>query len=76
MWQLKMTNAAREWVDAGSYETVTAAARRIREIEGRETGGIFLSMFIEIDFGSDEEAFGHLEHTGKRALYVVKRRVN
>jgi hypothetical protein len=60
MWQLMMTNAAKEWVEAGNFETVTAAARRIREIEGRATGGIFLRMLVEIDFGSDDEAFGHL----------------
>lgn len=47
MWKLMMTNPAKEWVEAGSFETVTAAARRIREIEGRATGGIFLSMLIE-----------------------------
>jgi len=76
MWQLMMTNAAREWVPDGNFETVTAAARRIRELEGRATGGIFLSMHVEIDFGSDDEAFGHLECTGKRALYVIKRRTN
>ena len=33
MWQLKTTNAAREWTDAGSFENVTARARRIRELE-------------------------------------------
>ncbi|WP_158920947.1 hypothetical protein [Acidisphaera sp. S103] len=71
-----MTNAAKEWTEAGSFDTVTAAARRIREIEGRAEGGIFLSIYVEIDFGSDDEAFGHLEYTGKRALYVIKRRMN
>jgi hypothetical protein len=76
MWQLMMTNAAKEWVDAGNFETVQAAARRIREIEDYPGGGLFLEMHIEFDSGSDEESFGHLEHTGKRALYVVKRRMN
>lgn len=32
MWQLMMTNAAKEWVDV--FETVTDAARRICAIEG------------------------------------------
>ena len=76
MWRLMMTNAAKEWVEAGSFETVTAAARRIREIEGRATGGIFLRMLVEIDYGSDDEAFGHLEHKGRAASYVIKRRMN
>jgi hypothetical protein len=76
MWQLMMTNAAREWVEAGSFDTVTAAARQIRENEGRASGGIFLSVHMEIDFGTDEEAFGHLEYTGQHALCVIKRRMN
>jgi hypothetical protein len=44
-----MTNAAKEWVEAGNFETATAAARRICEIEGRAAGGIFLEMLDEID---------------------------
>ncbi|KAA5609574.1 hypothetical protein [Rhodovastum atsumiense] len=70
-----MTNAACEWVEAGTFESVTAAARRIREIEGI-SGNLFLQMLIEPDFGTDAEAFAHLEYTGKQALYVIKRRVN
>jgi hypothetical protein len=38
MWQLHMTNEAREWGLAGSCETVTAAVRRILDIE-RAGGG-------------------------------------
>jgi hypothetical protein len=75
MWQLMMTNTAREWVFAGSFESVTAAARRIREMEGSATGGIFLRMLVEIDYGSDDEAFGHLEYKGQHTAYVIKRRM-
>ena len=28
MWRLMMTNAAKEWIEAGGFETLTAAARR------------------------------------------------
>ena len=73
MWQLKMTNAAKEWVEVGTFDTVTAAARRIREIEGRPSGGIFLEMYVEIDAGTDEEAFSVLQYTGQRALYGIRR---
>jgi hypothetical protein len=76
MRQLKMTNAAKEWIDVGTFDTVTDAARRIREIEGRASGGIFLEMHVEIDFGTDDEAFSVLHHTGMRALYGIRRRVN
>jgi len=76
MWQLMTTNAAKEWVEAGSFETVTAAARRIRELEDYPVTGVFLEMHVDTVHGNDEEAFGHLEHKGRRALYVVKRRAN
>jgi hypothetical protein len=33
-------------------------------------------MLVEIDYGNDDEAFGHLEHRGQRGLYVIKRRVS
>jgi hypothetical protein len=76
MWKLKMTNGAKEWVEVGDFDTVTAAARRIREFEGRSDGGIFLEMHVEIDCGTDEEAFSVLHHTGRRALYGIRRRLN
>jgi len=75
MWQLMMTNRAREWVEVGRFETVTDAARRIRDLEGNTLTGVFLRMYIDTEFGTDAEAFGHLEHKGRRALYVIKRRV-
>jgi SAM-dependent MidA family methyltransferase len=68
----KKTNAAKEWVDVATFESFTAAARRIREIEGHPSGGIFL----EIDFGNDEEAFSVPHHSGRRALYGIRRRVH
>ena len=76
MWQLCTINADREWIAVGSFDTVTAAARRIREIEGRSSDGIFLEMHVEIDCGTDEEAFSVLHHTGRKALYGLRRRAN
>lgn len=76
MWQLKMTNSAREWVEVDRFETVTAAARRIREIEGYPTTGVFFEMHVETEFGTDAEAFSVLHHTGRRALYGLRRRLN
>jgi hypothetical protein len=76
MWKLMMTNAAKEWVPDGDFETVTAAAGRILEIEDYPVTGVFLQMYVDTVHGSDEESFGHLEHKGRRALYVVKRRTN
>jgi hypothetical protein len=74
MWQLSMTNAAKEWIPVGTFDSVTAAARRIREIEDRPSCGIFLEMFV--NFGTDEDAFSVLHHTGRKALYGIRRRAN
>jgi hypothetical protein len=74
MWQLIMTNAAKEWVDVGNFETVTAAAGRIRELEGYPVTGVFFTVYVDTVHGTDEEAFEHLHHDGRLALYGVKRR--
>ena len=78
MWQLKMTKPDSTWIDIDSFETLAAAAKRIIEIEGYPVPGLFLELYVDIFDGSDTEtfAFGHLEHTGRKAAYVVKRRVN
>jgi hypothetical protein len=76
MWQLKMTNAVREWTDVGSFETMTEAARRIRELEGYPVTGIFLEMHVDTELGTDQEAFSVLHHTGRRALYGIRRRAH
>jgi hypothetical protein len=41
------------------------AARRIIEIEDYPVLYIFLEMHVSTTAASDEEAFGHLEHTGR-----------
>jgi hypothetical protein len=76
MWQLSMTNAAKEWTTVGSFKTVTAAARRIREIEGYPNAGVFLELHIDTELGTDLEAFSVLHHTGRKALYSIRRRRN
>jgi hypothetical protein len=76
MWQLHMTNSRNEWVHDGDFETVTAAARRIREIEAYPVTSLFFEIQVDTAHGSDEDSFGHLEHNGRRAAYVVKRRMN
>jgi hypothetical protein len=77
MWHLKMAERGGEWVTIGSYETVASATRKLIELEGYTSYGVFFDIYIEIGPGahSETEAFGHLEHTGKntRRRYVVKR---
>ena len=74
MWLLMMKPPTTDWHEDGKFENLSAAARRIREIEGRPMNGVFLQAFAEIDFGTDDEFLGHLEYTGQQALYVIKRR--
>ncbi|TWB09329.1 hypothetical protein FBZ89_14213 [Nitrospirillum amazonense] len=76
MWQLSTTNAAREWVEIGRFDTVTAAARRIRELEEYPTAGVFFELYVDTELGTDDDAFSVLHHTGKRGLYGIRRRVN
>jgi len=75
MWKLMATNATREWVQDGVFETLKQAAMRIQQLEDYLTGGVFFQVHVETEFGTDEEALGHLEPTGRRALYVVKRQI-
>ena len=64
-----------DWVQEGTFETLRAAAGRIAEIEAYPVKGLFFDIHVELEFGTDEEALGHLEHKGKQAAYAVKRRV-
>jgi hypothetical protein len=74
MWQLRMTNATKEWTEVGTFETVTAAARRITELEDNHRAGLFLEFYVDTtEIGTDEEAFRVLHYTGRRALYGIKR---
>ena len=75
MWQLAMkTPADTDWMPVGTFGTVTEAARRIVELEGMPKNGVFLEFNVETnECGTDEEAFRVFHHTGKRALYGIKR---
>jgi len=75
MWHLKMCERGGDWVTVGSFESVAAAARKILELEASPAYGVFFQIYIETGLGarSEHESLGHLEHSGKRYLYVVKR---
>jgi len=49
-----MTNAAKEWIDLGTFDTVTAAARRIRELQSYPMTGVFFETHVDTVFGTDE----------------------
>ena len=76
MWHLHMTNNRNEWVHDGDFETVTAAARRIRETEAYPVTGLFFEIQVDTAHDSDKDSFGHREPIGRRAAYVVKSRMN
>jgi len=73
MWHLKMTNDRDDWVTVGSFENVTAAARRIIELEGYPVSAIFFELLTGAETGNELEAFPLLEYTGRKRRYVVKR---
>ena len=75
MWQLAMKMPAdKDWSPVGIFASVTEAARRIVELEGVPTNGLFLEFYVETnEFGTDDEAFRVFHYTGKRALYGINR---
>jgi hypothetical protein len=80
MWELHMARRGGSWRKIGEFESVTAAASQIIEIEGDPLGScIFFRILIETLSGADERAaFNYLEHTGRNtdSSYVVKRRMH
>jgi hypothetical protein len=80
MWELNMARRGQSWRRIGEFESVTAAASRIVEIEERQPGsGVFFRIYIEtLSEAYEREAFNQLEHTGRNTgnCYVVKRRMH
>jgi hypothetical protein len=76
MWQLSLTNAAKEWSSVATFGTVTATARRIREIEGYSNTGAFPELHVDAGLGTGREAFSVPRHAGRKALYRICRRRN
>jgi hypothetical protein len=65
---------ANEWTAAGTFETLAGAAGRIRELEEYPTDGVFLDFHVLTDpADTDDQALSVFHHTGKRALYGIRR---
>jgi hypothetical protein len=49
-----MTNAAKEWIEVGNFDSVTVASRCICEIEDRDGDayGLFLEFYVETGSGA------------------------
>ncbi len=73
MWRLEFMKADKKMVEAGRFDSVTAAAGRIRELEEYPAMSVIFTVYVDPVHGTDEKAFAHLEHQGRRATYVVKR---
>jgi hypothetical protein len=59
-----------------NFDSVSAAFRRIFEIEGcdGDAHGLFLEFYVETgEWGTDEEALRVFHYIGKRALCGIKR---
>jgi hypothetical protein len=70
MWQLHMTNEAREWGLVSRLETIGKAVQRITELEGSPR--LFLRTYVD-PLSSDDEALRDLEYKGDIAAYVIRR---
>jgi hypothetical protein len=75
MWQLKTADRGEPWTDLGQFDSVTAAARKIIDLEEYPVTAVFFELLIETKAGNEEAAFDYLEHTGRKTerCYVVKR---
>ena len=75
MWQLKTADRGEPWTDLGQFESVTAATRKIIELEEYSVTAVFFELLIETKADNEEAAFDYLEHTGRTTerRYVVKR---
>jgi hypothetical protein len=66
-----MANRGGPWLTVDSFDTVTAAARKIIELEAYPVSGVFFEILIETKDGNKEEAFSHLKYTGKHGRRYV-----
>ena len=75
MWALHASAKGniKAWEMVGRFESVTDAARYIIEIEAIPVTGLHLEMPVDTLHGTDAEAFGYFEFTGRKALYALKR---
>ena len=75
MWQLRTADRGEPWTDLGEFDSVTAATRKIIELEEYPVTAVFFQMLVETKGDHEQEAFAHLEHTGlsTERCYVITR---
>jgi hypothetical protein len=77
MWQLRMRDKNKEWIDLGTFEDIGAAARRVLELE-REPAQPMISMFFRVYADplveqSDAAILSRLEYQGTKGFYLLTR---
>lgn len=75
MWQLYRTNDVGEWTLVETVSALSAAVRRIIELEDAPVDGLHLEAYVSAMTSSDPDAIDHLEFTGKATAYAIKRRI-
>lgn len=73
IWQLYRTNEVGDLIVVANCESLSAATKRIIEIEAIPVRGLFFQLHVSADPASDDEVLGHLEYRGKHGGYVIKR---
>jgi hypothetical protein len=52
-----MTNAAKEWIDVGGFDSVISASKQIRELEEYSSRNLFFRMLVETESGSRHDLY-------------------
>jgi hypothetical protein len=78
MWHLKMRDTHKEWIDLGSHECISAAARQVLKLESNDPTEPIASLFFQVYADpvmekSDAEILSRLEYQGGRSFYVLTR---
>jgi hypothetical protein len=77
MWQLKMRDTNKEWVDLGMCDGIGPAGRRILELEGNPKSALFFRVYADPLMGkSDAAILSRLEYQGTKGFYVLARQAN
>jgi hypothetical protein len=76
MWQLKMRDTNKDWIDLGMCDGIGPAGSRILELEGDPNAALFFRVYADPPMGkSDAEILSRLEYQGGKGFYVLTRRL-
>jgi hypothetical protein len=77
MWKLSgRDNKMRQWAGLGEFHSISAAARRVLELEGDPLGALFFRVYVDpLGDKSDAELLCRLEYQSDKGFYLLQRAV-